>query len=66
MGKCNFYCTYFKSPSKNLSDEAAIWTMADYLINVFEDKREWPDGRFYFDLLSEDNQNLINKMAYID
>lgn len=65
--KCNFYCNYFKLLSKNLTDEVAIWAMADYLINVFEDKREWSDGKFIFDLLTEDNQNFINRMSqYID
>lgn len=67
VGKCNFYCNYFKLLSKNLTDEVAIWAVADYLINVFEDKREWSDGKFFFDLLTEDNQNFINRMSqYID
>lgn len=67
VSKCNFYCNYFRLLYKSLTDGVAIWAMADYLINVFEDKREWSDGRFYFNLLTEENQKFIHEMSqYMD
>lgn len=62
VDKCNFYLNYFKTLSKNLTNELNIYALNSYLINVFEDGRMWSNGKFKIDLLTKDNQIFLNQI----